>query len=970
MKTSSSCMWSPRNSCRIILRLLSVFAITCCCFGVADVSVFSETQEDLPPSLNRTSFVRTDDTPQAVAYDPVHRLIFASAPHLNCVDVISLATQRVIKCIPVSGASGLSLSADGTEVLATQLGVVAWIDTTSLDVVRRDIISQLVNSPFGSAAAYVSADQAYQAANGKVLLISGRRFGNGNFNTVDAIEWDPIAATSVLRTTDSGGGGVISATSDHSKLLFAGGGQVTVYDSTTDQFTPVPGIGFQDAVINPMGSQIAVVGGTPFVRFFNLQMQQVGSTDVPTCCGFQFTPPMGVYSADGKYLYLTYLSQFGYLPILLTIDANSFQIVGSASAYSTGGLLGFIGIPEAADSTGLVFEIADHGVAINDAASVHDFTNAAAIGGFFAAVPAEGPLNTATVTQFENLFPSLPEIFFGDQQGQVSAQPGSASISATAPPSSVPGPVNVMAIEPNGVAAFMPQGFTYGSLPIQYGDLASGPEGGVLADVFGYGFSADIQGASIEVTIGHSQATVQTQTLFPYPFPLQHLVVKVPAGAPGGHDIRVESLTGTATFHRAFHYLRSVVDYPSGDSLQFVLYDSHRNQLYLSAVDHIDVFSLSTHAFAAPIAVPSQGGVKHILGLALTPDGSKLLAANKDDQSMAIINPDNPNSGAVTVGLPLAGMQGNPGPFEIATTNTNQAFVTVTVGNVLSGGVSDIYVIDLGSLRVSTANVPFGSLNLNNNYIQGSLDGTTVVEATSNTDAGPIMSWQAASNTWQVHWLGGLLETTATVSGDGNVLAIGTFGGSFLGTYPRTLDAHLNLTAHVDFPDFAAIQEGPTLQLDQSGALLYAVNGTGVDILDARTGQLRERVVLSEQILGGPTEVLQTAVKVMDITPAGNKIFLLTTAGLTVVELDSVPLGIGSISPGSGPAGTVVTLRGSGLTRETSVRVNGIEAAVSFLDPSTMRVTIPESVHAGAAQFTLRNPEHSKYSLDAAFLVQ
>ena len=280
MKTPSSCMWSPRNSCRVILKLLSVFTITCCCSGGADVSVFSETQEDLPSSLNRTSFVRTDDTPQAVVYDPVHRLIFASAPHLNCVDVISLVTQRVVKCVPVSGAAGLSVSADGTQVLvATRMGVVAWIDTTDLRVVRRDIIPQLVNSQFGPAAAYVSADQAYQAANGKVLLISGRSLGNGSFNTVDAIEWDPIASTSVLRTTEAGGGGVISTTSDHSKLLFAGGGRVTVYDSATDQFTPVPGILFQDAVINSMGSQFAVIGGAPFVRFFNLQMQQVGSTE-------------------------------------------------------------------------------------------------------------------------------------------------------------------------------------------------------------------------------------------------------------------------------------------------------------------------------------------------------------------------------------------------------------------------------------------------------------------------------------------------------------------------------------------------------------------------------------------------------------------------------------------------------------------------------------------------------------------
>ena len=713
------CMWTSRTLCYVLLALLFVLLVAhrvgahSPVFGPSshgDLTGSSQADSERPQrfSRNRTSFVRTDDTPEAVVYDPTHELIFASAPHLNCVDVISLASQRVIRCVPVSGAAGLSLSADGTQVLvATQMGVVAWIDTTSLQVVRRDIIPQLVNSQFGSAAAYVSADQAYQAANGKILLISGRSLGNGSFNPVDAIEWDPIAATSVLRTTDSGGGGVISTTSDHSKLLFAGGGQVTVYDSTTDQFTPVPGILFRDAVINPMGSQIAVVGGTPFIRFFNLQMQQVGSTDVPTCCGLQLTPPMTVYSPDGEYLYVTYLAQSGNFPVLVTIDARSFQIVGSASAYHTSGLPGFVGIPQFVDPTGLVFEIADHGVAINDATGLHDFTNTSANGGFFLASPAEGSLHEPTTTYLSPFFSIPPDIFFGHRRGLNPQLINGFQLAVTAPPSSTVGPVNVKTVESNGVMSFMPQAFTYGSLPIQYGDLASGPAGGVLADLFGYGFSADVQGASIEVAVGHSQAALQTQTLFPYPFPLQHLVVTVPEGATGVRDIKVESPIGMATFHQAFHYLHSVVDYPSKDSFQFVLYDSHRNQVYLSAVDHIDVFSLSTRAFAPPIAVPSRSGAKLILGLALTPDGSKLLAANKDDQSVAIINPDDPSSDVATVGLPLAGMPGNPGPFEIATTNRNQAFVTVTVGNVLSGGVSTIYVIDLGSLQVSTANIPF-----------------------------------------------------------------------------------------------------------------------------------------------------------------------------------------------------------------------------------------------------------------------
>jgi IPT/TIG domain-containing protein len=917
-----------------------------------------------------------DDTPQAIVYDSVHKLIFASALNLNCVDVIPLATPEVTQCIPVSGALSLSFSADGTKVLVgTQVGIVAWIDTNTLQVVKRDVVPQIPNPQFGAGFGYVTATQAFEAANGKIFLFSLAGCCDvGTFNqSVTAVEWDPVAGTSAVRS-DSGGGGVVSASLDHSKILVAGGGQVALYDSATDQFTAVPGVQFQDATINPMGSQFAVLGGTPFVKFFNLQMQEVGSTNLGSCCAAGTLPPFAVYSPDGKFLYLTYISQSA-LPVLLTIDATSFQVLGSASAYSTGGLAGFLGEPQAADSTGLVFEIADHGVAINDATSTHDFTNALPVSGFFAAVPAEGPLNTATLTQFETSFSSLPEIFFGSQQAQVSGEAGSSSTSATAPSSSAPGPVNVMAIEPSGVAAFVPQGFTYGAVPVQYGTLASDPRGGMLADLLGYGYSVDVPSANIQVRLGSYVAGVQSKDSFSgsgYPFPLQHLVIAVPPGAPGVQDITVTSSTGTAVSRKAFHYINGVVDYPSGDSFLYVLYDSRRKQLYLSAGDHIDVFSLSSNSFSSPIAIPSNGGTRLILGLALTPDGSRLLAANQSDQSVAIINPDNPTSGAVAVRVPPSPLSGNPGPFQIATTSKNQAFVTLTVGNSLSGGTTPIYSIDLASLQVTTETLPPGSnLNLNNNYIAASADGNIVVEATSNASNGPLLAWDASTTTWQFHVVEGQFWDNIAISGDGNISAVDSSPDSLSFFFPYLFDRLLNLTAQVSFPDFQAVQEGPSLQFDQSGALLYAVvNGIGLDILDARSGQLRERVLLSEQIQSGPIEVLQTPSKVLAVSPSGDQIFLLTTAGLTVVDLDAVPLGIGSVSPSTGTAGTVVTVRGTGFVNGTSATVNGTAAVVSMADSSTLHITIPPGVGPGSTQFILTNPDGSTFALDAAFLMQ
>lgn len=930
--------------------------------------------------------MRTDDTPLAVVYDPIHNLVFASALHLNCVDVISPTTASVVKCIPVSGALGLSLSVDDSRLLVgTQTSQVAWIDTTSLQVIERDTIPPRPQPPNTvQGLNHVIAAQAYEASNGKVLLFSawGLEDLSGNFQSASAVEWDPVAGTSTPRP-DSQGGGLVSMSADHSKILIGGQGPPTVYDAATDTFNPVPGFqgGVYEPAMNPAGTQFALIDGTPLIQFFNAQMNVIGSVDLSICCGFRAAE--AVYSPDGKDLYVVLPNV---VPALVTIDTSTFQVVGEAPSY-TQGALNVVGHPQAADQTGLVYEIADHGVAIDDATNFQNLANVTQPpSGIVRTTPLEGPLNGATQVSF-SIVPAVSNalgLFFGNQPAQgVIAVEGSNDVQATAPPSPAVGPVNLKVIEPTGGMSILPSAFTYGSVPVAYGMLASGVQGGESSDIFGYGFSIDVQDAPIQVQIGAHVAPVQSKLYFtsglsgPYPFPLQDLGITIPAGtAAGVQDITVTSSAGTATISKGFHYVTSVTDYPSPDNFSYVLCDPLRNQLYLSAGNHVDVFSIATLSFVSAIPVPSVGGTYQLEGLALTPDRSELLVANQGDQSVAIINLASPTVGAAAVRLPLSGMAGNPGPFQIATTSTNQAFITITAGNVLSGGSSTVYILDLSTRQVTTASLPAGSLlNLNNNYIQGSADGSSVVVATSNDSGGPLVMWHAAANAWQVYQLGQTVSqfqfwSDAAVSGDGNIVAVNSDPEDSGFPFPYLMDSQLNLICQVNFPEFQSIAEGPSLQLDQSGALLYAVTGEGVDIIEARTGQLRERVLLSEKILFGPTEQLQTPSKTMAITPAGDHIFLLTTAGLTMIDLDSVPLAIGSVTPASGASGTTVTIRGTGFVSGTTVAVNGAPAATSFVDASTLQVVLPNSLPTGAVQFVLTNPDGSKFSLDAAFVVQ
>jgi hypothetical protein len=72
----------------------------------------------------------------------------------------------------------------------------------------------------------------------------------------------------------------------------------------------------------------------------------------------------------------------------------------------------------------------------------------------------------------------------------------------------------------------------------------------------------------------------------------------------------------------------------------------------------------------------------------------------------------------------------------------------------------------------------------------------------------------------------------------------------------------------------------------------------------------------------------------------GQRLFALTTSGFTTVQLANVPLGIGSVTPASGPAtgGTTITIRGSGFQSGIKVTIGGKAAATSVKDMNTVTI--------------------------------
>jgi hypothetical protein len=913
----------------------------------------------LPSS--RTEFVRTDDTPSSIVYDPVHNLVFACDPHLSRVDVVSPASRQIVKSIPLPGAQELSLSVDSSRLYVggwTQQ--LSWIDTTSLSVVGRYTLP-VINNYFTQAPALAAL------SNGKIL-------------TSTAL-FDPSLGTTTAATATCNLSGEFARSGDGTKVIVSSDtypSSVCLYDAATNSTsaqTQVQDFAFLVAA-NPNGTQFAVAVSSEAIYILDANLKILGTA--PTG---GLTTGM-VYSPDGGSLYI--VSQPAGVPIISTVNTQTFQLIGTAPAYATN-IAYFkrepplmIETPMAVDATGLIFGSADHGVALDDSTFYQTFAASAAAWIYaIVAVPAEGPVNSSTPVEIRTqAFSQLPNVWFGEKIGADASANGAGQVQATAPPASVPGPVNIRIFVPDGTEAMIPQAFTYGEFPVTYGTLGAAASGGATADLFGYGYSVDVQGGTPQVQIGGKSASVTHATLYPaesaYPFPLQHLQVTVPAGTVGAQDITITSPSGSTTISKGFHYLANLQDYSTSDQLLDVLYDETRQQLYLSAGNHVDIFSLGTNSFLSAITPPSLGGTRQLAGLALTPDSSKLLVANFGDDSVAIINPDAP-SGPVAVQIVPPGTFLSPVPFQIATTSLNTAFIDTGNTSGVAGGGGSVYLLDLSTLQVSKDNDPgLPLLEIAGSWICSSRDGSKAFVVTPNNDGGPIAIWSAATNVWTSHGIGGLLSD-GTVSGDGNVFA--SVGENLMDL--RFEDSGANILGLAGLPEFLFPSSQGLLayvdgaRLNDAGSLLYLPFSNGIDLFDVQHGALRERVSLTEQMTRGGSlgDLTSRIIHNMAIDETGQRIFLITNQGLTIAQLDSVPLSIGSVTPVLGPAGTQVKIRGSGFVEGTTAIANGTAATVSYVDADTLQVTLP-SLPAGVVQITITNPDGHSYALDDAFTVQ
>ena len=254
--------------------------------------------------------------------------------------------------------------------------------------------------------------------------------------------------------------------------------------------------------------------------------------------------------------------------------------------------------------------------------------------------------------------------------------------------------------------------------------------------------------------------------------------------------------------------------------------------------------------------------------------------------------------------------------------------------------------------------------------------------AYSSNPGGPVASWSASAPDAFTLSTATDLASDLTAAADGTMLAMRSNNST------EIRNSVLSLVGTPAQPELEGIPNRvatPGIAVHPAGALTYEpfLDGTppaappatglhgGIDIRDANNGALRLRIHLPEPLamLSSDLDGLHGGFFTLDEN--GQRLFAVTTSGISVVQLASVPLGIGNLSQTSGPAagGTAITLRGSGFQSPTTATLGGNPATVTFKDMNTLSLTTP-TMAIGPQRLVLTNPDGESVSLDAAFQAQ
>jgi len=952
------------------------------------------------PAVARTSYARTDataalDNPAGefhhrhIVYDAAHQQVFIANRTMNRVEVFSSTTQTRTAQIPVPGVSSVDISSDGSTVWAGSVTErIFAIDTSALQVTATYTIPPLTPTP---NTVFDLPEEVMALAGGNFFV----RLRQSAAPEALLALWNP-ASNSPLDLTSVGpqlfqnGLGAMARSGDGTHILVAASdssGEIALLDSSGNAVAGPQGLGsgtIPQVAANADGSGFAallVSGGTS-------QLYLLDGSLNPLAGPLSTSATSILFSHDGNLLYAAQPASV--LPVINIFDGHSLNVVGQIPDAAIQGVSSQL---EDADATQLIFALGNRGASFLDAANTATLPNSApSFAPAPASTPSEGPAirGTALTLSGQN-FTALSQLHIGTQIVPNPSQTSATQLQATTPPNATPGAANISAYFTNGWLAIAPDAFSYGPQILQILPNAGSIAGGDTLQIYGYGFGGDA--TQITVTIAGVNAAVQSVqnvtaissalALSPaYPFSVECITVQTPAGASGKADVTVSAPSGATTATKSFQFLQSVQFFTKAGLFKFIVYDQSRQRIYLSNIDHVDVFDLEAQQYIAPLEPPGgpppDSGLR---GLSLSPDATQLFVADFGAQSVYLLDPDDGTGGTVSVG----GVPGyvNSGPARVAATSAQSVFVGLT-----GEGAQDACTSCLGQLNLAVsppalqpATQPEVTSITGAPLLQANASGDQVFVSFGASPGSPLALWQASAPNQFTVSSASSSATDIGASADGTMFAVQPSAGS---TEIHASD--LSLAAVPTAAELAQVpgrNAVPGLTMHPSGALTYqpfltatpASPGTqgGIDIVDAHSGALRLRIFLPQQFM---TDVDGLHGSFLTTDENGARLFAITStdgtpynSGITIIQLSAVPLGIGTLNPSSAPAsgGTTVTIRGSGFVSAATVTLGGKSAPATFVDASTLTVVTP-SLPSGAQQIQITNPDGEVVSLDAAFI--
>ncbi len=334
--------------------------------------------------------------------------------------------------------------------------------------------------------------------------------------------------------------------------------------------------------------------------------------------------------------------------------------------------------------------------------------------------------------------------------------------------------------------------------------------------------------------------------------------------------------------------------------------------------------------------------------------------------ALAVMNPDAPATAyeiSLASSVSTAGSC-NYGPMFVAPDNMGNALVTSgyvpgPTGCGFGGPSGTLFLANLTAKTAANLNLAAcGGQLATAGSLQGANDGSLIAMTDSFRIYVPAQQTCIPTDN-------SADEYTLAIAGDGNVIGldnvIANSSGNVLGrfSFPPVSYPGASLTLYGSY-DPLGNGALSTPRMNDAGSLFFWAYPNYIDILDVQHGTSALRF--------GLTETVTNTVAPMAIDSDGQRIFLITGNGFTVVDLGNAPLSVGHFNQASASPGNQITVRGSGFENGLTATLGGVAASLSFTDSETLTLTVP-NINSGFEDLVLTNPDGTTYTLQNAINV-